>query len=98
MSWKDYLDGRLIKQCNDFFVIKPKESSREIVPLACPVCECLFRTSDDERSFRDFSCCEDCETNWARPNQEKWKEGWRPEKELVLAKLKEKKIDIHLEF
>jgi hypothetical protein len=98
MNWKDYSNNRLIKDCSGYYVIKPKTATREVVPLACPVCEYLFRSSEDEKSFRNFACCENCEIIWARPNQEKWKDGWRPEKEAVLSKAGQKKLDIHLEF
>jgi|688.fasta_scaffold01620_37 hypothetical protein len=97
MTWKDYSHERLIKECSGYYVIKPK-IAREIVPLICPVCECIFRSSEDEKSYKSFGCCESCETLWARPNQEKWKNGWRPEKEIVLLKAEQKKLDIHLEF
>jgi len=97
MMWKDYSNERLIKECSGYYVIKPK-MTREVVPLVCPVCEYIFRSSEDEKSFRNFGCCESCETSWARPNQEKWKNGWRPEKEIVLLKAEQKKLDIHLEF
>ena len=65
-EWKPYLNDRLIKECEGFYVIKPVEE-RQIVPLSCPVCDYLMRTVDDEKSYREFECCESCETFWARP-------------------------------
>ena len=49
-EWKPYLNDRLIKECEGFYVIKPVEE-RQIVPLSCPVCDYLMRTVDDEKSY-----------------------------------------------
>ena len=97
-EWKPYLNDRLIKECDEFYVIKPDEV-RDTVPFSCPVCDYLMRTSDDERSYHNFKCCESCETFWARPNLSLWKNGWRPSKEQVDSKLQgRKKITINLLF
>lgn len=98
MSWKPYLNDRLIKECDGFFIIKPAEENKHVTPLSCPVCDYLFRTLEDDRSYKKYGCCETCDTFWARPNLEKWKEGWRPDKSIVQEKLKEKKIIINLEI
>ena len=98
LEWKKYLGDRLIQDRGGIYVIKPEDDSRSIVPLTCPVCDYVMRNHDDEKSFRSFSCCECCETNWARPNQEKWKSGWRPTKEEIIKKLGRKKINVSLEF
>jgi len=98
MMWRPYLNNRLIKDCDGFFVIKP-EQEKETIPLACPVCEYLLRTAADEKSYHQFKCCEHCETFWARPNQPAWKEGWRPTKEQVNEKLKGgKKMTVNMLF
>jgi hypothetical protein len=97
-EWKPYLNDRLIKECEGFYVIKPVEE-RQIVPLSCPVCDYLMRTVDDEKSYREFECCESCETFWARPRFPSWKEGWRPTKEQVQEKLGgRKKITVNMLF
>ena len=98
MTWKPYLDDRVIKDCGSYFIIKPAESSRTITPINCPVCDYLFRTLEDEKSYRQFECCESCELLWARPNQDKWKSGWRPGKELVQSKNQKKKLNISIEI
>ena len=98
MTWKPYLNDRLIKECDGFYVIKPSEH-RNVIPLACPVCEYLLRSMEDERSYHQYNCCEHCETFWARPNSSKWKEGWRPTKEQVMEKLKDgKKMTVNMLF
>lgn len=98
MTWRPYLNDRLIKDCDGFFIIKPAEE-KQAIPLACPVCDYLLRTIEDERSYHQFKCCEHCETFWARPNQTKWKEGWRPTKEQINEKLKGgKKMTVNMLF
>jgi hypothetical protein len=55
-----------------------------------------MRTSEDEKSFRQFSCCETCEVFWARPNQEQWKSGWRPDKLEIEKKFGKKEINVSI--
>jgi hypothetical protein len=98
MTWNPYINDRLIKNCDGFYLIKP-DSERNVVPLACPVCDYLMRSSNDEKSYRTYQCCESCETLWARPNLNFWREGWRPSKEKVDEKLQSrKKISVNVEF
>ena len=97
MTWKPYLNNRLIKECDGYFIIKPS-NMKDVTPVACPVCDYLFRTKNDEESFSLFGCCESCEIFWARPHQEDWREGWRPTKEEVRAKVGRKKLNVTVEF
>lgn len=97
-EWKTYLNDRLIKKLDGFFVIKPIED-RLAIPLACPVCEYMMRTVSDEKAYREFECCESCETFWARPNLASWKEGWRPTLSQVEEKLQgRKKFTVNMSF
>jgi hypothetical protein len=98
MTWEPYFNGRIIKKCDGYFIIKPANSDKEIVPLSCPVCTYLLRTSDDEKSYKNFGCCENCETLWARPNQEVWRAGWRPDLETVQKKIGRKKLKVSIQF
>ena len=98
-DWKPYLNDRLIKEHDGFYVIKPSETNDDNVPLACPVCSYLLRTFDDEKSYRNFKCCESCETHWARPNLKMWKEGWRPSKNQIEEKFGgRKKMTVNILF
>lgn len=97
-DWQPYLNDRLIKKLDNFYVIKPVED-RQSIPLSCPVCDYLMRTVDDEKSYREFECCESCETFWARPNSKNWREGWRPTRDQVNERLQgRKKITVNLLF
>jgi len=96
LEWKPYIGDRLIQKREDFYVIKPADDQRVIIPLFCPVCDYVMRSKDDEKSFREFSCCECCETNWARPNREAWNEGWRPSHQEIYNKFGKKKIEVSM--
>jgi len=97
-EWKPYLNDRLIKQCDGFYIIKPVEEN-PVIPISCPICDYMIRTYEDEKSYRNFECCESCETFWARPNLSSWRNGWRPEKNQVISRLKDrKKITVNMVF
>jgi hypothetical protein len=98
MSWKSYINDRIIKECDGYYVIKPSSEMNDTVPFSCPLCDYLMRTQEDEKSYKRFSCCESCEMYWARPNQEKWKEGWRPPSKEVIEKAGRKKINVSIEI
>lgn len=68
----------------------------DVTPLICPVCDSLLRSLDDEKSYRDFLCCDACSLRWARSNKEKWELGWRPSKDLVEAWLQETQTRIFI--
>ena len=82
-DWEPYLKGRLIKKHEKgFYVIKPEDSENPI-PIACPICETLMSTSDDEVAFLKHQCCHACDLKWAASRSEAWKNGWRPSQEDV---------------
>ena len=83
-EWKPYFHDRLIKRhSSNFFIIVPKDAEPGI-PLACPVCEVLMRSRDDEIAWVDFKCCHKCSLAWASPRRKEWNEGWRPEPEILM--------------
>lgn len=54
-------------------------TDEETTPVSCPVCNNLFVDNVDIESYRNFSCCEDCQLTYYYPNKEKWNKGWRPD-------------------
>lgn len=84
---KPYVNDRLIEQRDGFYVIIPVDREKS-VPLACDVCKCLMRTSDDETSCLAFSCCHACALAWAHPRRNEWAAGWRPSASDVEEHLK----------
>ena len=85
-EWKPYLNDRLIKECDGFYVIKEKDPSTS-PPLFCPFCETIITSYYDEESFRKFECCDSCSNKIIYPKLEDWKVGWRPSKEYIKSKL-----------
>ena len=53
-------------------------SKKNVAPLACPLCEILFADKHDVISWHQHGCCCVCRDFFMYPNQEKWKNGWRP--------------------
>jgi hypothetical protein len=48
-----------------FLVAKPVDY--EPVPIFCPVCETIMRTSDDVYCFKQNKCCFACESHFIKP-------------------------------
>ncbi len=71
-----------------FVVVKDDFS---VTPLDCPVCGYFMTTSTDAYYWDKLSCCEECGVKWAEGiGQEKWKSGWRPDKEELEAEIKKR--------
>ena len=87
MIWKSYLTDKLIAEHpNGFFVIRPSETNNTAQPLFCPVCENILHTVYDDEAYKKFQCCDECSNKWVYPNLEAWKDGWRPDRDVVLNK------------
>lgn len=87
-QWKPYLGDRLIfEHEDDFYVIKDKNYAVNS-PVFCPLCDYIMTTTYDMESYRKFECCDACSNKFVYPHLEDWKNGWRPTKEFVSAKLK----------
>jgi hypothetical protein len=88
--------NRVLIQKNGFQVIKPSniDLKSEIIPLFCPVCERQMISSEDIESYKQFQCCENCDTWWVRQNIEKWKNGWRPDREDIEKNILDRNLDV----
>ena len=53
---------------------------------ACPVCSKVLLSSYDEVSIKKHSCCDDCYVDYVEGREQRWKDGWRPDKESVFRK------------
>ena len=47
----------------------------------CPVCETYSFSGKDDLYMNKFECCEKCYIQWVEDREERWKTGWRPNKE-----------------
>jgi hypothetical protein len=85
MSWRPYLNDRLIDDRPEGFSVIVPADAPKAVPLACPVCDFLMRSHDDGAAFNAFGCCDRCARLWAWPSRPAWEAGWRPSAEQVKA-------------
>ena len=47
----------------------------------CPVCETYSFSGRDDLYMNKFECCYKCYVQWVEDREERWLEGWRPDKE-----------------
>lgn len=81
--WTSISRDRLIAEHPDgFYIIRPRVLG-SVVPVSCPICHLLMRTSDDSLAFSKFDCCDACAARWAEPRREEWADGWRPSDDVV---------------
>jgi hypothetical protein len=85
MTWKPYINDRLIKHHNEGFVVITPVDAAPAIPLCCPVCNAALRTREDESAYIDVSCCNRCALLWAHARRKEWKDGWRPTQEQIHA-------------
>jgi len=89
MTFEPYLKDRLIERHENYVVIVPKDVN-PTMPLACPVCDYLFCSKEDEDSYEEFYCCDFCSMTWAYSHRKQWEEGWRPSESEVKEKMSER--------
>lgn len=53
------------------------------MPLFCDVCKVSLNYNIDKLYYVEFSCCRNCAMQWAETHREKWKSGWRPDREEI---------------
>lgn len=70
-----------------YTVIVPDDVPKP-TPLACPVCDLVMSTRDDLIAYARWQCCEWCERMWVQGKRDRWREGWRPDPDVVVATLK----------
>lgn len=75
---RPYLKDRLIEERPEGFVIIVPVDADPPLPFACPTCDYVLHTRDDEVAYAEFGCCDRCARLWAQPRRQVWKDGWRP--------------------
>jgi len=78
---------------NDKFsiVIIASEDRGDFIPIVCPECSFLMKTSDDAESYQEFNCCFDCKMKWAERRRKDWMLGWRPTKNEINDEIRKRK-------
>ena len=57
----------------------------------CKICEFPLITNKDFINNLEYECCNSCYLKFAESRKIKWKNGWRPKRNLVDSYLKERK-------
>ena len=91
--WTDEKEKEYLEQLKEFYAKEPhkekvykdgfllpknlitKENKRK-----CPVCEVLSFKLKDDLYMNKFDCCFNCYIRYVEFNEEKWLNGWRPDK------------------
>ena len=63
----------------DGFLINKKLLTRDH-NRACPICEKYSFHSRDDLYMNKFEACFECYIQWIERREERWKNGWRPER------------------
>jgi len=90
---KDYLEQQEVVQ-QQKLVLKAKNEKVEVdgvfIPKKllskdtrriCPTCREYSFKSQDDVYMTKFDCCYKCYIQWIEDREERWKDGWRPNKE-----------------
>ena len=67
------------KEVNGVFI--PKKLLNSDSNRSCPVCSVYTTKAQDDLYFTKFDCCFKCYLYHVEFNEEKWLNGWRPDKE-----------------
>ena len=95
-GWDDDKEKEYLKDLKDFYSEESKEAEDKInedgffitrnlinkeVNRVCPVCETYSFSGRDDLYMNKFECCHTCYIQWVEDREERWLEGWRPDKE-----------------
>ena len=61
-------------------VFIPTKLLKEESKRSCPVCNTYSFKSRDDVYMTKFGCCLECYVQWVEDREERWKNGWRPNK------------------
>ena len=64
----------------DGFLIARNLINKEIKRV-CPVCDTYSFSGRDDLYMNKFECCEKCYIQWVENREDRWIQGWRPDKE-----------------
>mgnify|MGYP003114823852 FL=1 len=82
MSKKRFKDENIILEFDNVIIKKPRKRD-DFVPIGCPVCGFLMKDDTDVAAYTKYKCCNYCEMKWAQSRSDKWREGWRPNKDEI---------------
>ena len=82
------VEQAIAKKYGDETVVNPKfgwddKKEKEYLEQStrsCPVCNTYSFKSNDDVYMTKFECCFKCYTQWVEGREDRWKNGWRPNK------------------
>ena len=95
-GWDDEKEEQYLKDLKKFYSEEYKEGEDKInedgffitrnlinkeIKRVCPVCDTYSFSGRDDLYMNKFECCRMCYIQWVEDREERWLEGWRPEKE-----------------
>ena len=95
-GWDDEKENQYLEDLKEFYSEEYKEADDKInedgffitrnlinkeINRVCPVCETYSFSGRDDLYMNKFECCRSCYIQWVEDREERWLEGWRPDKE-----------------
>ena len=95
-GWDDEKEKQYLEDLKEFYSEEYKEADDKInedgffitrnlinkeINRVCPVCETYSFSGKDDLYMNKFECCQNCYIQWVEDREERWLEGWRPDKE-----------------
>tara|TARA_Y100000816_G_scaffold263629_1_gene222147 strand:+ start:300 stop:680 length:381 start_codon:yes stop_codon:yes gene_type:complete len=95
-GWDDEKEKQYLEDLKEFYSEDYKEAADKInedgflitrnlinkeINRVCPVCETYSFSGKDDLYMNKFECCQNCYIQWVEDREERWLEGWRPDKE-----------------
>ena len=95
-GWSDEKEQQYLKDLKSFYSEEYKEAEDKInedgffiprnliikeINRVCPVCETYSFSGRDDLYMNKFECCYKCYILWVEDREERWINGWRPDKE-----------------
>ena len=95
-GWDDIKEKEYLEDLKEFYSEEFSEAEDKInedgffitrnlinkeINRVCPVCETYSFSGRDDLYMNKFQCCYACYVQWVEDREERWLEGWRPDKE-----------------
>lgn len=95
-AWDDEKEKQYLEDLKEFYSEESKQDEDKInedgffisrnlinkeIKRVCPVCDTYSFSGRDDLYMNKFECCEKCYIQWVEGREERWLEGWRPNKE-----------------
>jgi len=95
-GWDDEKEKQYLEDLKEFYSEEYKEAEDKInedgffiarnlinkeIKRVCPVCDTYSFSGRDDLYMNKFECCYSCYIQWVEDREERWLDGWRPNKE-----------------